>query len=201
MAIKKIYYNGAEFAPLVPNETQQKAIDSGITAEKVTGYDGLQEKIDKKQNALNRTITLKGDVTGSVTDTGSNLEITTSQSDNTLQDVITAGNTSNKGMTITKDAVFTIVDPGSIRIEDSTGNSVNFAPGQFRIKSDGPDFFSIVLKNGITISASDDVSEAFRDWIGSLPQTNDIKGVGYFESKEAAANAPQNILAFYPESE
>lgn len=197
--IKKIYYNGSIFEPLTPTEDQKKAIDSGITSDKVTTYDGYQAEIDKKQEKLNRTITIKGDITGSVTDTGGDLEIATSQTDNTLQEVLTAGNTTSTYATFHKAPNTTVVDAGSIRMESTDGRASYHTPGQVYLKSSSS-HLNFNLSNGFEIDASDGIAEAFLEWLGGIPTTDDISGVSYFTDKNAASAAPQGILAFYPES-
>lgn len=199
MAIKKIYYNGEVFEPLTPDTNQQAAIDSGITETKVTTYDGYQNQIDGKQDELNRTIKLTGDVTGTVTDKGGNLEIATSQTDNTLQEVLTAGNTTSTYTTFHKAPNTTVVDAGSIRMESTDGRASYHTPGQVYLKSSSS-HLNFNLSNGFKIDASDGIAEAFLEWLGGIPTTDDISGVSYFTDKNAASAAPQGILAFYPES-
>lgn len=199
MAIKKIYYNGEVFEPLTPDTNQQAAIDSGITETKVTTYDGYQDQIDGKQDELNRTIKLTGDVTGTVTDKGGNLEIATSQTDNTLQEVLTAGSTTDKSAVFQKDANTTTIGVDSIKVESTDGRAVYNTPGQIHLKSN-TSHLKFNLGNGFEVDASDGIAEAFLEWLGGIPTTDDISGVGYFADKNTASAAPQGILAFYPES-
>lgn len=197
--IKKIYYNGSVFEPLTPTGDQTKAIDSGITAEKVTTYDGYQDLIDGKQDELNRTITLTGDVTGTVTDTGSNISISTTQEDNTLQEVLDKNNTATTNLVISKDSNTSTISSNKIESADSNANNAQLTPGTLKLSSNAGNL-QLSFVNGFSISASDGIADTIRDWLGSLPTTDDITGVGYYADANAASAAPNGILAFYPET-
>lgn len=197
--IKKIYYNGSVFEPLTPTGDQTKAIDSGITTEKVTTYDGYQDQIDDKQDKLNRTITLTGDVTGTVTDTGSNISITTTQEDNTLQEVLDKNNTATTDLVISKDSNTSTISSNKVESADTNTNSAQLTPGTLKLSSSAGNL-QLSFVNGFSISASDGIADAIRDWLGSLPTTDDITGVGYYADATAASAAPNGILAFYPEA-
>lgn len=197
--IKKIYYNGSVFEPLTPTGDQTKAIDSGITAEKVATYDSYQEQIDGKQDKLNRTITLTGDVTGTVTDTGSNISITTTQEDNTLQEVLDKNNTATTDLVISKDSNTSTVSSNKVESADTNTNNAQLTPGTLKLSSSAGNL-QLSFVNGFSISASDGIADAIRDWLGSLPTTDDITGVGYYADAAAASAAPNGILAFYPEA-
>lgn len=202
MAIKKIYYNGSVFEPLTPTETQKKAVDSGITAEKVTSYDGLQAKIDEKQNKLDRTIKLIGDVTGTVTDKGGNLEISTSQDPDNLEAVLTQGNISSKSI-ILSDTTSTntnTITNTKITLVDNSNHTTEISPSKIVISSDAGNF-TLDFTNGFSVTASDGVSEAFRGWLEVLPQTDEITSVGFYTDASTASAAPNGTLAFYPETE
>lgn len=200
MAIKKIYYNGSVFEPLTPTTTQKAAIDSGITSAKVTTYDGYQAKIDAKQDKLNRTITLKGDIKGTVTDKGGNLEIDTSQDPDDLDAVLTQGNTSAQNIILSKDSSVDTITPTSITLTDNSNNKTVINPAQITISSTAGNL-TLSFVNGFSITASDGVADAFREWLEAIPQTADISGVGYYKDFAEASAAPQGIIAFYPESE
>lgn len=198
--IKKIYYNGSVFEPLTPTEDQKKAIDSGITSDKVTTYDGYQTEIDKKQEKLNRTITIKGDITGSVTDTGGDLEIDTTQNPDDLTAVLKEGNTSEESIILQANNITNTLSPNSITITDNNGNSTEISPAKITISSSAGSL-TLNFIDGFTITASDEVAEAFRDWLEVIPQTNDIKSISFYADQNTASAAPQGVLAFYPESE
>lgn len=198
--IKKIYYNGSVFEPLTPTEDQKKAIDSGITSDKVTTYDGYQAEIDKKQEKLNRTITIKGDITGSVTDTGGDLEIDTTQNPDDLTAVLKEGNTSEESIILQANNITNTLSPNSIIVTDNNGNSTEISPAKITISS-SVGSLTLNFIDGFTITASDEVAEAFRDWLEVIPQTNDIKSISFYADQNTASAAPQGVLAFYPESE
>lgn len=198
--IKKIYYNGSVFEPLTPTEDQKKAIDSGITSGKVTTYDGYQTEIDKKQEKLNRTITIKGDITGSVTDTGGDLEIDTTQNPDDLTAVLKEGNTSEESIILQANNITNTLSPNSITVTDNNGNSTEISPAKITISSSAGSL-TLNFIDGFTITASDEVAETFRDWLEVIPQTNDIKSISFYADQNTASAAPQGVLAFYPESE
>lgn len=198
--IKKIYYNGSIFEPLTPTEDQKKAIDSGITSDKVTTYDGYQAEIDKKQEKLNRTITIKGDITGSVTDTGGDLEIDTTQNPDDLTAVLKEGNTSEESIILQANNITNTLSPNSITVTDNNGNSTEISPAKITISSSAGSL-TLNFIDGFTITASDEVAETFRDWLEVIPQTNDIKSISFYPDQNTASAAPQGVLAFYPESE